>query len=254
MSAISKEAILEWTTPGQLTPLLLLCNLPLMRRLLQLIGQLVAAAIVIVIFSVVWIIFDGLTNLGDRAEVALVFSDPTSKENTDARLKRVAELHKDGDFTAVIVSGSGRGSSHETPAAMSKYLADRGIPAATIIEVSYDENEPGTAEHIAEVLKEHHFNSVMFVTNYYNVTLTKLQFTHAGIANLQKQHIGALQKEDAWKITNSLIALYSFIGQTYLLPAAEKVKAEAKVGAEKAQADAAAAKQSLDKKFDNLPK
>ncbi len=203
----------------------------------------------------IWIIFDGLTDLGDKADVALVFSDSGSpKKGTEERLKRVVELHKDGNFPAVIVSGPENGASEDKPAAMAKYLAEHGIPAHTITEEDWGENDPETPEKIAGTLKSHNFNSVMIVTNYYDVTLTKLKLYHEGVHNIEKGHIGTLQKEDAWKIANQVVVLYTYVGQTYLLPAAQKVKEETKVGVDKAKEDADAAKKSIDNGLNSLPK
>jgi vancomycin permeability regulator SanA len=226
-----------------------------MRALLRFLSQCLAAILVVLVFTVIWIIFDGLTDLGDRADTALVFSDPgSSKADTEARLKHVVELHKDGDFTKVIVSGPVNRTAEDKPSAMAKYLSDHGIPADTITEVNWTENGPQTAQHIAATMKAHNMSSVMLVTDYYHITLTKLQLYHAGVTNIEKGHIGSLQKDDAWKIANEVVVLYGFIAQTYVLPAASKVKDEAKVGAEKASQDASAAKDTVSNGLNSLSK
>jgi uncharacterized SAM-binding protein YcdF (DUF218 family) len=226
-----------------------------MRRLFNVIFQLVAAALLIFLFTAIWIIFDGLNDLGEKADVALVTGHAASAQGaSDPRLDRVIKLYNDGEFPFIIVSGpTGPGTGND-PAAMTKYLESQGIPSNAIIEAHRGENTPDTARDVAGIMKAHQFQSVMVVTDYYHVTRTKLALTHEGIADIQKTHVGKLQKEDAWKIGREVVALYDYIGKIYLLPATEKVKKEAQVGVDKAKADAEQAKKKVDKSLDKMAK
>jgi hypothetical protein len=103
-------------------------------------------------------------------------------------------------------------------------------------------------------MKERRFQSVMLVTDYYRMTRTHLVLMHDGVQQIEKAHVGKFQKEDVLAITREVIALYDYIGRTYLLPAAEKAKEEAQVGLDKASVEAGQAKQRLDKSIDGLKK
>ena len=230
-----------------------------MRRFFSLIFQLIAAALVIFLFTAVWIVFDGLIDLGEKADVALVTGDSeTPQVNAEQpRLDRVIKLYNDGEFPFIILSGStvrASRSHDDDPAAMAKYLESRGIASSVIIEDRRGKDTPDTAREVAEIMKSHRFKSVMVVTDYYHVTRTKLALVHEGIADIQKAHVGKLRKEDAWKIGREVVALYDYVGKIYLLPAAEKVKKEALVGLDKAKADAEKVKEKIDKSLDSLPK
>jgi len=106
----------------------------------------------------------------------------------------------------------------------------------------------------AALLKEHDFNSVMIVTDYYHMTRTKLAFIHEGVTSLQKAHIGVLQQSDAEAIGRDVLALFGYVTQVYVLPELEKIKKEAVVGADKAKADVEGAKKKVDKSLDTMPK
>jgi uncharacterized SAM-binding protein YcdF (DUF218 family) len=242
-----------------------------MRKLFNVIFQLVAAALVIFLFTAVWIVFDGLTDLGQKADVALV---------TDMNgLDRAIKLYNEDEFPFIIVSGSMvrlttvvndgtlrlTGSSTDDEAAdMAKYLESHGVPSSAIIEDHLGENTVETADNVAEIMKttrdvaeivkSHRFQSVMVVTDYYCVTLTKLALHHEGVPEIQKAHVGKLRKADAWKIGREVVALYAYIGKFYLLPEVEKLKKEALAGLDRVKADAEKAREKVDKSLDSLSK
>jgi uncharacterized SAM-binding protein YcdF (DUF218 family) len=217
-----------------------------MRRLFKIIFQLVAVAFLCFVGTAAWIVFSGLSDSGEKADVALV---------TDLRgADRAIKLYKEGAFPFIIVCGStGQGSENEV-AAVGKYLESNGVPASAIIEDRRDENTLEAARHVAAIMKTRQFESVMIVADYYRITRAQLALDHEGVAEIDKAHVGKLQKEDALKIGREVVALYAFIGKVYLLPAAEKAKDEAKVGMDKASSDAEKAKDSVDKSLDGLAK
>ena len=227
-----------------------------MRRFLNLIFQLLAAALLVFIGTAAWIVFDGLTDLGEKADVALVtgHADSSQGKAEEPRLDRVIKLYNDGEFPFIIVSASRDSGANNESEAMAKYLESHGIASNVIIVAHPGENTPETARDVAEIMKSHEFKSVMIVTDYYHVTRVKLALSHEGITDIQKAHVGKLDKEDAWKIGREVIALYDYVGRVYLLPAAEKAKEEAQVGMDKAKADAEKAKEKVDKSLDNMAK
>ena len=227
-----------------------------MRRLFNLIFQLIAAALVIFLFTAVWIVFDGLNDLGEKADVALVtgHAEAPQGKGEQPRLDRVVKLYNDGEFPFIVVSGATDRGAYDDPAAMTKYLESHGIDSNAIMQCRPGETTQDTAHNMAQIMKSHQFESVMVVTDYYHVTRTKLALSHEGVAEIQKAHVGKLRKEDAWRIGREVVALYEYVGKIYLLPAAEKVKKEAHVGVDKAKADAEQAKKKVDKSLDSMTK
>jgi len=202
------------------------------------------------------IIFDGLNDQGQKADVALVTGHAqVVPGKPNPLLDRVVDLYNAGDFSFIILSGSTGGSAGDEPAAMAEYLERHGIPPGVVIRGRKGgESTQETASRVAEIMKLRQFKSVMIVADYYHITRTRLVLSHEGIAEVERAHVGRLQKEDAVKIAREVVALYVYVGKTYLLPAAEKVKKEAEVGIDKVDADALQAKDKVNKGLDNMAK
>jgi hypothetical protein len=220
-----------------------------MGRVFRFVFKLFVGALVFFLLTAVGIVLDGLSDAGQKADVALVTGHAEVVQGkSDPRLDRVVQLYNDGEFPAIIVSGS------TTSDAMAEYLESRGIPSSAIIEAHPEETAQQTARNVAEIMKEHQFQSVMIVAEYYHMALTQLALMHEGVTGIQKAHVGKPDKADAWKIGLEVVAVYDYVGKIYLLPAAEKAREEAQAGIEKAKVDAANAKEKVNKSLDGLTK
>jgi hypothetical protein len=226
-----------------------------MGRLFRVILQLVLVAVVIFILTAVLVVMDGLNDHGTKADIALVLSQPDGPHaGADPLLNYVVKLYHEGDFPAIIVFGSAGGGVPDEPALMARYLESHGIAASAIIENHGNENTPGVARRVAEIMRENHAQSVMIIADYFRMTRMKLVLNQNEITDVDKAHVGKFQKEDVPGIAREVVALYDYVGTTFLLPAAEKVKSEAQVGLDNVRADAEKAKVKVDKSVDSLPK
>jgi hypothetical protein len=218
--------------------------------------QLLAAVFIFFLLTAVWICFDGLTDLGEKADAALVADHAEAVQGaSDPLLDRVVQLYNAGEFPYVIIAGTKwQEIGGKNAVTVAEYLQAHGLPPSAIIANNVGENAQETAHLVAEIMKSHGFQSVMVVSDYYRITRIKLALTHEGVAGIEKAHVGKLQKEDALKIGREDVALYEYVGKVYLLPAAEKIRKDAQVGMGKASADAETAKEKVDKGLDNLAK
>jgi vancomycin permeability regulator SanA len=223
-----------------------------MKRLFSFIFQLIAAAILVFIGTAAWIIFDGVSDTGDKADVAL-FSGHTG-EAIDAQLDHVVKLYKDGVVPAVIVTEPAVPDSQELATTATKYLEAHGVPSSAILEDRDYIDTWDMAHKAANTMKIYHYASVMLVTDYYRITRLKIALNHEGVGEIHKSHLGQAQVGDVVAIGREVVALYDYVGRTFLLPAAEKIRQEAKVGADKAKEDAQKAKDRINKDLDSLPK
>ena len=232
-----------------------------MRRLFNLIFQLVAAVVFLFLCTTGWVIYAGLNDQGTQAATALV------PGGSDAALDRAVELYNKGQFTAIIVSGSmvpatiefwgahsaTRGTNTGT-ADMAKYLESHGVPKSAIFEASPADTTEGTAHEVINTMQTQGFTSVIIVADYYRIALSMLALAHEGMRQIGKAHVGKLDKDDAVKILRQVVAIYHFVGTVYLVPAAEKAKEEAKIGMDKASIDAEKARDSVNKGLNNMSK
>lgn len=226
-----------------------------MRGLIKFVFQVVAAFVLILFLTAVWVMFDGLTDLGEKADVALVMGTPEAYggQNRVPLLDHTVKLFNDGDFPLIIVSGSTAKTEVSEPQAMMSYLVGKGIPSNAIV-IAGAESTPEATRKTADLMQERNLNSVMVITDYYHVTRTKLGLMHDGVTAIRKSHVGKMQQGDAWGVAYELAALYNYVGHAYLVPMVSKLKQEAKEGAEKASQSAESAQKKVDKGLDSMSK
>ena len=80
-----------------------------MRRIIGFFIKLAVAALCFVGITVLLIVLDGLNDVGDNADVALVVGRDDGTQDT-AGLERAAKLYKDGEFRQIIVSSASESS------------------------------------------------------------------------------------------------------------------------------------------------
>ena len=210
----------------------------MIRGLFRLIFRLITLAVLVLILTAIWVVYDGLNDQGDKADVAVVPGSAVRRDGTPApvlraRLDRAIELYQKGEFPLIIVSGATKLGGYDEPAAMSNYLVEHQVPVTAVLQDKIGVHTSDTGEDVARIMHQRNLHSVMIVTNYYHVTRTKLALKHAGLTDIEQAHVGVVQKEDAAMLGREVVALYYYLGKFYFLPAAEKAKDEAKVDSEK---------------------
>jgi uncharacterized SAM-binding protein YcdF (DUF218 family) len=207
------------------------------------------------------IVFDGLNDVGESADVALVTArEGASSDAANApALNRAARLYKDGAFPLIIVASDAGGDTPNFSRVMGledavNALEKDGVPASAIVKDSGAKDTGEMAADVAAILRQRNLATVMIITDYYSMSRIKLALLHAGMDNIAKSHVGHAGVGDAWPIACEVGALYGFIFHTFVMPTAEKVKQEASDAAEKARTQAVKAKDNVDQKLDALPK
>jgi vancomycin permeability regulator SanA len=232
----------------------------MIRWLFKFLFSLLVIAVIASALTVAWMIYDGLNDVGLKADVALV----PGQEDVETvvpgplvqpRLDRAIALYQANEVSSIMVSGPGREAGHEEPEIMQRYLEDHGIPSGAIITNDeglsrVTELPPETqaiAHRWAEVLKYRGADSVMIVTQYYQVERWKLALQHEGVTTVEHAHVGHPEKADATDIGRELIAFYRYLEVTYVLPDAKEFSEKAKTAGENAKA-------TIDQKIDSLAK
>ena len=232
--------------------------------------RLVALAALVFIGTAVWVVFDGLSDKGNHADVGVVPGTAVLRTGLPgpilrARLDRAIELYRAGKFPIVIVSGATKLGGYDEPTVMTNYLVEHDVPRTSILTDSLGANTDDTGVDVAKIMKEHHVTTAMIVTNYYHITRLKLALQHAGIHDVEQMHVGVVNKEDAFMLGREVVALFDYLARFYLIPAAEKAGQEAQVAGKEIQKDAQAgsakahdeaekAKQKVNDGLDSLKK
>jgi vancomycin permeability regulator SanA len=201
----------------------------MIRGLFRLIFRLITLAILVLIGTAVWVVYDGLNDQGERADVAVVPGNFVKRDGTPgpilrARLDRAIELYQKGEFPLIIVSGATKLGGYDEPAAMWNYLVEHNVPSTAVIQDRVGVHTSETGVDVAHIMQMRGLHSVMVVSNYYHITRLKLALRHAGVTNIEQAHVGVVQVQDAPMLGREVIALYYYLGKFYVMPAAEKAK------------------------------
>ncbi len=231
----------------------------MIRGLFRLLFSLVGFALVVLVLTAIWMVYDGSTDVGQRADFALVPGHEDVETGAPgplvkARLDRAIELYRADQVSHLLISGGGKLEGYDEASMMVRYLEEHGIPSSAI--TGYVEDTAITdwgadtqkvARHWARFLKENRPDSVMLVTQYYQMTRWKLALKLAGVTQIEQAHVGQFDKADLLGIGHEVIAFYGYLGTSYFLPEAKELSEKAKVEGEKA-------KETIDKKLDSLSK
>jgi vancomycin permeability regulator SanA len=231
----------------------------MIRGLFRLIFRLITLAVLVSVLEAVWIVYDGLNDQGDHADVAVVPGTAVSHNGVPgpilrARLDRAIELYRAGKFPLIIVSGATEVGGYDEAAAMSNYLVEKQVPVTVIIQDKIGAHTSDTGRDVAAIMTARNLHSVMIVSQYYHITRMKLALKYAGIKDVEQVHVGVVQKEDAFMLAREVLALDDYLFKFYLLPAADKAKAEAQVDAEKMKVEAEKAKEQVQQKINSSQK
>jgi vancomycin permeability regulator SanA len=242
----------------------------MIRGLFGLIFRLIILALLILLGTVIWIVYDGLNDHGEHADAAVVPGNAVRRDGMPGpilreRLDRAIELYRQGKFPLIIVSGATKLGGYNEPAVMANYLVEHTVPRTAVIEDRGGATTSDTGFDVARIMRERKLDSVMIVTNYFHITRTKLALQMAGVRNIEQMHVGVVKKDDGFMLAREVVALYYYLGRFYLVPAAEKareeaqadgqkIKQEAQVDGEKAQDEADKLKQKANDDLDSLRK
>ena len=231
----------------------------MIRGLFSLLFRLVFLAILVVLLTAVWIVYDGLNDRGDHADCAVVLGTGVLRDGSPgpvlrARLDRAVELYDKGEFPLVIVSGATKLGGYDEPAAMSNYLIEHQVPSTAVVQDKGGANTDDSGYDVARITKQRGLHSVMVVSNYYHITRAKLALYHAGVTDIEQAHVGVVTKDDIPMVAREVVALYYYIGRFYLTPAAEKAKEQAAVESQKIEESAQKMRDKANQELENMHK
>jgi vancomycin permeability regulator SanA len=197
------------------------------RGFFNIVSRLLTLVAVILIFTAIWIVYDGINDMGTKADCAVVLgagvlANGQPSEVLRERLDRAIEAYRAHEVPVIIVSGADHVEGHDEASSMAKYLRSHNVPEKAIIEDHEGTNTDATAHDVARIMAQHHFQSVMVVTSYYHITRTKMALRREHVTDISQAHAGVVAKEDAFNIGREVVdVLYHFI-RYELVPATQQ--------------------------------
>ena len=232
----------------------------MIRGIFRLLMQLVALVVLAFVLTSIYVVYDGLNDQGDTADCAVVLGHALRTDGQpgpilQARLDRAVLLYRDKKVPLLIVSGGQEPGGVDEAAGMASYLEVQGVPARAILEDHHGAHTAETARDVAAFMRARNLHSVIVVSHYYHITRTKLALRHEGIPTVGQAHVGTVVRDDIFNLARETAALWYYLFQDYLQPAAARASVEAKADAqvlkEKISSEANKAKSSVEKAADD---
>ena len=168
---------------------------------------------------IIYITADGLHNYHGRAGVAVilgnqVFADGSLSPWLKGRVDKALALYKAGKVEKIFASGgTGTRQSNFYPEgdAMKKYLLAKGVPDSVIIADNLGQNTYLTARNFMTWNAEHHYTSVIVVSQFYHITRIKYIFHKLGCTNVYSASSDAYSRNDIVGTLREVPAFYKYL-------------------------------------------
>lgn len=173
------------------------------RPVIRYLCRILLAAAILFIAATVLLAIDGLRDRLGHADVALVLgskveTDGTPSPGLRARLDRTLELDRAGCFREVIVSGGFGKEGHDEATVMKEYLVANGIAATRVIVDSHGDNTFLSAAHARDIADEHHYRSIIVVSQYFHLPRTRLALQRFGMPVVYSAHARYFSPKDLY--------------------------------------------------------
>lgn len=162
----------------------------------------------------VYTIYDGLSDNGAQADVAVILGSKVNKDGTlserlEKRLETGVELYQNHRIKRIIVSGGLGKEGFYEGSKMKEYLIGKNIPDSVIIVDNKGDNTRLTVENTLEIQKKYNFKSLIVVSQYFHVTRTKKLFSNKGFENVSSASPRYFEWRDFYSILREFPAFYT---------------------------------------------
>lgn len=186
-------------------------------RFLRVAALIAAGACTALLLASATLVASGLSDEIHEADVAVVLGNTVNPDGSPsrrlaARLDMALELYHRGVFKNVIVSGGVGREGFDEAVVMKDYLARLGVPQNQIIVDSLGLTTAATARNVALIAKEHHWKSVLVVSQYFHIPRCRLALSAAGIDPVYAAHAHFFEPRDIYSISREVIGYAAYLG------------------------------------------
>jgi vancomycin permeability regulator SanA len=186
------------------------------RRPLRIIRTTLILVALLYLLSAVAIVGYGLQDTSARADLVVVPGNTVSPDGTPssrlrARLDVALRLYREHQVSAVLVSGAVGKEGVDESVVMARYLTERGVPAAAVIQDGDGSTTAATAEHTATVLDQHHLTSVIVATQYFHVARTELALRQRQVHVVGAVHARFVEPRDLYSALREVPAVVRYL-------------------------------------------
>jgi vancomycin permeability regulator SanA len=173
--------------------------------------------------GVALLVCDGLRDDLGSADLGVVlgntvYPDGTPSRRLAARLDRALELHREGLFHSVLVSGAVGKEGRDEALVMRDYLIQRGVSSADVIVDSNGGTTFATAANAHRLMQERGLHSAMVISQYFHVPRAKLALQRSGVEKVYSAHAHYFELRDLYSAPRELIAFLRYALRSYDVP------------------------------------
>ena len=188
---------------------------PRTKKTLRLLARLTLLWVVV---HLAYISIDGLRDYKGTADVAVVLGNRVDADSSlspvlQGRVDRALLLYRQGRVHKIMASG-GKGKSEGKVLegmAMKRYLVQKGVPPADVIEDNDGENTYLTAKDFRTLADSLHCSSVIVVSSFYHITRCKYIFRKLDIRNVHSASSDVFFGNDLFGLLREFPALYKYM-------------------------------------------
>ncbi|MFL6520176.1 MAG: YdcF family protein [Chthoniobacterales bacterium] len=165
--------------------------------------------------GVALLVCDGLQDDLGSADLGIVlgntvYPDGTPSPRLAARLDRALELHRQGLFQFVLVSGATGKEGRDEALAMRDYLLHRGVPSGDLLVDSNGGTTFATATNAHRLMHERGLHTALVISQYFHVPRAKLALRRSGVEKVYSAHAHYFELRDLYSAPRELIAFLRY--------------------------------------------
>lgn len=186
-------------------------------RFLRIVAIITTVVIAAFLLASAVLIASGMSDEIHEADVAVVLGNKVNPDGSPsrrlaARLDMAVELYHRGTFKNVIVSGGVGREGFDEAVVMKDYLTRRGVPQDKIIVDSLGVTTAATAKNVATIAKEHHWSSVLVVSQYFHIPRCRLALARAEVNPVFAAHAHYFELRDIYSVFREVIGYAAYLG------------------------------------------
>ena len=161
------------------------------------------------------ITIDGLNDYLKKADCILILGNTVNQDGTlshrlQSRVDKGYELYENKIASKIIVSGGLGKEGYYEAREMKKYLLSKGVNEHDIIMDDEGLTTYETMLNYVPIAKEHHFNSVIIVSQFYHLTRSRKMIKSLGVKNIYTAHSNYFELRDFYSVLREFVAYYGF--------------------------------------------
>ena len=184
------------------------------RKLFRFFKILIALLLLWFTFHSIYLISDGISDEGKRADLAVILGNKVNEDGTlstrlQKRLESSVQLYKDQRVKKILVSGGLGKEGFYEGSKMKEFLVSEGIPDSVIIVDNKGDNTRKTVENVLQLKPELQFRSLIVVSQYFHVTRTKKLFRDKGFQEVSSVSPDYFEWRDLYALLREFPAYYT---------------------------------------------